>query len=437
MKHKPKCVQKLIEYGKRHHTPYCLMIALVAVLLFFHHLGCFLKEKLQNLFGKKRRKQLAVSLLGAAMLCICIFFIYQETDLLGVKKQNKTGVEGREVKKVSEEISGNTTQVVLEQGSKASKEDNTANTKEASNSIIKNPETQNTQTTSQNIQTSTTKNTNEAKPAETSTKKNSEQNKDNKDNKDNKASDYKPKKKYNGNPYYISVNRLENCVTIYKSDKKGRYSIPVKAMRCSTGGKNTPLGVYEAGERYPFRALFYGVYGQYAVRIVNDILFHSSSYDSMSKNTLIATEFNRLGKSVSHGCIRLTVEDAKWIYDNCAYGTIVEIYEDKVSGPLGKSEVIKIPKDSVWDPTDPDVNNPWISAKPNIKGVKNLHVRRGTSIDLLKGIQAVDSCGNDITKEIQIKGKYSLQVAGVYEITYTVKDLLGRKATRKATITVV
>ena len=423
MKHKPKCVQKLIAYGKKHHTPQFLLIGLVAILLFFHHLGCFLKEKRDGIFGRKKGKRLIFATLGTVMLCISIFLLCQKAGLLEGNGKRQVGVKGDVVKQVSEEISGNTTQVVLEQENKE-KETETDST---SNTIIKNTTNTSTKDTTKeaNTKEENTKKESESSETETSVKK------------EETASDYKPKKKYNGSPYYISVNRLKNCITIYESDEKGSYSIPVKAMRCSTGGDNTPLGIYEAGERYPFRALFYGVYGQYAVRVVDDILFHSSSYNSMSKNTLIASEFNQLGKSVSHGCIRLTVEDAKWIYDNCAKGTIVEIYEDEVSGPLGKPEVIKIPKDSVWDPTDPDVNNPWISAKPNIKGVKNLQVSKGASIDLLEGIQAVDSCGNDITKDIKIKGKYSLQTAGIYEITYSVKDLLGRKAIKKATITVV
>ena len=38
------------------------------------------------------------------------------------------------------------------------------------------------------------------------------------------------------------------------------------------------------------------------------------------------------------GCVRLTVEDAKWIADNCPSGTTVEIYEDDDPEPLGKPE---------------------------------------------------------------------------------------------------
>lgn len=38
------------------------------------------------------------------------------------------------------------------------------------------------------------------------------------------------------------------------------------------------------------------------------------------------------------GCVRLTVEDAKWIAENCPEGTTVEIYDGEDPGPLGKPE---------------------------------------------------------------------------------------------------
>jgi lipoprotein-anchoring transpeptidase ErfK/SrfK len=63
------------------------------------------------------------------------------------------------------------------------------------------------------------------------------------------------------------------------------------------------------------------VYGQYACRITGSILFHSVPYEKQDKSTLEWWEYDKLGETASLGCIRLTVEDAKWIYDNCAKGT--------------------------------------------------------------------------------------------------------------------
>lgn len=235
--------------------------------------------------------------------------------------------------------------------------------------------------------------------------------------------------------FYIKVNRLMNCITIYTADEFGNYSIPVKAMTCSTGGENTPLGIYSTRQKYEFRKLLYGVYGQYATRIEGQILFHSSSYAASSKNTLIAEEFNKLGESASHGCIRLTVADAKWIYDYCQEGTVVEIYEDEYPGPLGKPEVITVPEDTVWDPTDDAPENPWNEAGPLIVA-EDMEISLGYDIDLLEIVTAYDTCGNDISDRIIINGSVDTFMEGIYEIQYEVTDLLGRKVQKVINISV-
>ena len=64
-------------------------------------------------------------------------------------------------------------------------------------------------------------------------------------------------------------------------------------------------------------------------------------------------------------CIRDSQSgDAKWIYDNCARGTKITVYDDYDSpGPLGKPgrtvDFITESMDNGWDPTDPRENNPW------------------------------------------------------------------------------
>lgn len=52
--------------------------------------------------------------------------------------------------------------------------------------------------------------------------------------------------------------------------------------------------------------------------------FHSVLYASRSYPNRITD--GRLGVYISHGCIRMPLEDAKWIYDNCAPGTAVSRY---------------------------------------------------------------------------------------------------------------
>ena len=164
-------------------------------------------------------------------------------------------------------------------------------------------------------------------------------------------------------PYYVKINRQQNVITVYEKDESGEYTEPVRAILCSTGLYNaTPKGVFHLSNKYIWRELNGGVYGQYASRITGGVLFHSVPYASKNKSTLYWDKYNKLGQQASMGCVRLTVEDAKWIYDNCPSGTAVEVYDSEDPGPLGKPEAMKLDKDNAnkgWDPTDPDENNPW------------------------------------------------------------------------------
>ena len=172
----------------------------------------------------------------------------------------------------------------------------------------------------------------------------------------------------NGCPYYIMVNRSHSTVTVYGLDEAGYYTVPVRAMVCSTGreGHETPLGDY-AVTRYRrlWNLMVDGTYGQYAVQFNGNILFHSVCYAQKSPSALLTEEYNMLGSPASRGCVRLQTVDAKWIYDNCAAGTMVTVYDGTVPGALGKPEraveYISPEQANGWDPTDPGADNPWRS----------------------------------------------------------------------------
>lgn len=170
----------------------------------------------------------------------------------------------------------------------------------------------------------------------------------------------------NGKPYYIMVNRAQSTVTVYELDERGYYTVPVKAMVCSTGRKGhaTPTGTYTIGGRWTWVHMLDDSYGQYCTQIKGNILFHSVCYTKKDPSTLMTHEYNGLGAPASLGCVRLQTADAKWIYDNCARGTKVTIYDDAESpGPLGKPEKlvphISDEQANGWDPTDPREANPW------------------------------------------------------------------------------
>ena len=163
--------------------------------------------------------------------------------------------------------------------------------------------------------------------------------------------------------FYIKVNYQENVVTIYIKDEEGNFTKPYKAMVCSTGIATPKSGVYKMSDRGEWGMMVGRVWAQYYSRINGQILFHSVPYTSKAPNKLEYWEYDKLGTTASAGCVRLTVEDSKWIYDNCPAGTEVEFYADSNPGPLGKPEAFKISNapESVrgWDPTDTNPNNPW------------------------------------------------------------------------------
>lgn len=163
--------------------------------------------------------------------------------------------------------------------------------------------------------------------------------------------------------YYIKVNTQANTVTIYVKDESGNYTIPVKAMVCSTGYATPKNSKYQTKGKWTWGLMIGGVYTQWETHITGNILFHSVPYlRRYDYNSLEYWAYDQLGTTCSAGCVRLTCADAKWIYDNCAVGTTVEFYASSNPGPLGKPSAMKISGDLErrgWDPTDPHEGNPW------------------------------------------------------------------------------
>lgn len=198
---------------------------------------------------------------------------------------------------------------------------------------------------------------------ENQNKKNNNENKQNNTSNDkNEVQQSSTKYPTGKTKYYIKVNYGANAVTIYKKDENGYYSIPVKAMVCSCGTATPKSGVYKTSKGYEWGTLEGGTFGRYSTRITGGILFHSVPYTSESEDSLEYWEYDKLGTTASLGCVRLSVADTKWIFDNCEVGTQVEFYTSSDPGPLGKPTAQKI-SDNVecrnWDPTDTSSNSPW------------------------------------------------------------------------------
>lgn len=156
-------------------------------------------------------------------------------------------------------------------------------------------------------------------------------------------------------PFLISINKQMNCMTVFAKDGENGFIIPVKSFLTSTG-PDTPLGTFQTPIKYRWRDMDHGIYTQYATRIYKGFLIHSILYSSPNPMTLDPVTYNYLSIAESAGCVRLVTADAKWIYDNCAIGTTVTIYNSPVPGPYERPAIEQIiPLTQTWDPTDVSV----------------------------------------------------------------------------------
>lgn len=148
-------------------------------------------------------------------------------------------------------------------------------------------------------------------------------------------------------------------------------------MICSTGRANhdTPTGKFKIYQTHAYQLL--GTedspcYGLWACRFRQHHLFHSvpisaeAGRDSENGHRwMSAAKYEKLGSVASDGCIRMTVVDAKWIYDACQNQTI-SVWVTKTAGPtptkppaLIYEEPYMNKKGYGWDPTDPHPENPY------------------------------------------------------------------------------
>lgn len=125
--------------------------------------------------------------------------------------------------------------------------------------------------------------------------------------------------------YRLHISLDEQRVYVY--ELVGTQYVEIKNFVCSTGlGNSTPRGVFThtiPGRRWHYFKEF-SIWAQYAYSIEGNILFHSVLFNNKGGKPTYAS-VNNLGRRASHGCVRLEVENAKWIYENCARGTVVTI----------------------------------------------------------------------------------------------------------------
>ena len=139
--------------------------------------------------------------------------------------------------------------------------------------------------------------------------------------------------------YYILLDLKNQIVTVFEKDENGEYTKVVRRFLCSSGRTDvdeadpedeatpTPRGIWKIGgrERFGKFANFGGEYARYWVQIVGSIYFHSLLFGERSVDSLKRKPYSDMGSKVSHGCVRLYVEDARWLYYYACPGTTIEI----------------------------------------------------------------------------------------------------------------
>ena len=121
--------------------------------------------------------------------------------------------------------------------------------------------------------------------------------------------------------WLILVDTKANKVGIYNG-VKGSWA--QKAYwSCTTGASTTPTvkGQFTVGIKG--RSFGSGYTCWYYTQFYGNYLFHSVLYNPGSMSSI---QDGRLGINASHGCVRLSLGNAKWIYDNIPSSTKVVVY---------------------------------------------------------------------------------------------------------------
>ena len=132
----------------------------------------------------------------------------------------------------------------------------------------------------------------------------------------NKAQNY-----YSNTNYIILVNSRTHKVGVFRGSSYNWE--PVWYWDCTTGAPSSPTvkGTFTVGSRG--KSFGSGYTCWYWTQFYGNYLFHSVLYQPGSMSHI---QDGRLGISASHGCVRLDIECARWIYNNIPRGTRVVSY---------------------------------------------------------------------------------------------------------------
>jgi len=125
----------------------------------------------------------------------------------------------------------------------------------------------------------------------------------------------------NSADFRIEIDLSRQRLIIFYSDEI------LKELVISGGapGHPTPLGEFTTIEKIEYSWIpRFEMGAYYWIRFFEDYLIHSVPFDENGE--MIIEEFEKLGSPASHGCIRLKLEEAKWLYETLPLGIKVLIY---------------------------------------------------------------------------------------------------------------
>ena len=112
------------------------------------------------------------------------------------------------------------------------------------------------------------------------------------------------------------------CRTTIFAGSAGAWNL-LYNWQCAPGKPSTPTvgGQFTVGSKgYYFDSGNARCY--WYTQFCGDYLFHSVLYSKYNGSLMDG----RVGMQLSHGCVRLPIQNAKWIYDNIPTGTKVVVF---------------------------------------------------------------------------------------------------------------
>lgn len=155
--------------------------------------------------------------------------------------------------------------------------------------------------------------------------------------------------------YLIIVDKEDFSFAVLTLDEDMEYTRVVATFPCALGRSTrmTPTGRFKISSKGDWKEWQTGEYSPYYTRFTSGLYIHGALYSKKTYSSMIGEYYERIGTNHTSGCIRTTIEGARWIYYNCPAETVIKITAS--SDLVDRVERPEIDPDYPrWDPTDPN-----------------------------------------------------------------------------------